>query len=201
MNINEIWQSEDEEIWKKALTEAMVETGRDNCIETKLSRINIDYVSQLEVEDFYDFLYDSYFVWKYTAKNRLATSRSHFEKHKNNLSELSKIQKEIFSFELPNTKLGLMYATQINGLGVAGASGLLALLFPSYFGTVDEMVVRALLKTEEFKTDEKIKQMNPQNLKIEDAVYLIDIYRKKANHLNKIFKTYSWTPRNIDVIL
>ena len=33
------------------------------------------------------------------------------------------------------------------------------------------MVVRALLKTEEFKTDEKIKQMNPQNLKIEDAVY------------------------------
>lgn len=46
----------------------MVETGRDNCIETKLSRINIDYVSQLEVEDFYDFLYDSYFVWKYTAK-------------------------------------------------------------------------------------------------------------------------------------
>ncbi|PQB96902.1 hypothetical protein [Enterococcus faecium] len=79
MNINEIWQSEDEEIWKKALTEAMVETGRDNCIETKLSRINIDYVSQLEVEDFYDFLYDSYFVWKYTAKNRLATSRSHFE--------------------------------------------------------------------------------------------------------------------------
>lgn len=77
MNINEIWQSEDEEIWKKALTEAMVETGRDNCIETKLSRINIDYVSQLEVEDFYDFLYDSYFVWKYTAKNRLATSRSH----------------------------------------------------------------------------------------------------------------------------
>ena len=201
MNINEIWQSEDEEIWKKALTEAMVETGRDNCIETKLSRINIDYVSQLEVEDFYDFLYDSYFVWKYTAKNRLATSRSYFEKHKNNLSELSKIQKEIFSFELPNTKLGLMYATQINGLGVAGASGLLALLFPSYFGTVDEMVVRALLKTEEFKTDEKIKHMNPQNLKIKDAVYLIDIYRKKANHLNKIFKTYSWTPRNIDVIL
>ena len=52
-------KSEDEEIWKKALTEAMVETGRDNCIETKLSRINIDYVSQLEVEDFYDFLYDS----------------------------------------------------------------------------------------------------------------------------------------------
>ena len=36
-------KSEDEEIWKKALTEAMVETGRDNCIETKLSRINIDY--------------------------------------------------------------------------------------------------------------------------------------------------------------
>ncbi len=33
------------------------------------------------------------------------------------------------------------------------------------------MVVRSLLKTEEFKTDEKIKQMNPQNLKIEDAVY------------------------------
>lgn len=48
-------KSEDEEIWKKALTKAMVETGRDNCIETKLSRINIDYVSQLEVEDFYDF--------------------------------------------------------------------------------------------------------------------------------------------------
>lgn len=30
MNINEIWQSEDEEIWKKALTEAMVETGKSS---------------------------------------------------------------------------------------------------------------------------------------------------------------------------
>lgn len=32
----------------------MLEPSRDNCIEIKLSEINVDYVSQLVVENFYD---------------------------------------------------------------------------------------------------------------------------------------------------
>jgi len=32
----------------------MLESSRDNCIEIKLSEINVDYVSQLVVENFYD---------------------------------------------------------------------------------------------------------------------------------------------------
>jgi hypothetical protein len=35
--------------------------------------------------------------------------------------------------------------SRIRGLGIAGASGLLSVLFPEYFGTVDQFVVMSLL--------------------------------------------------------
>lgn len=203
MKITEIWASNDEATWKLALKNANEETGRDDFIETKLSKLNVDYIKNLSTEEFYHFLYEYYYIWKYTAKNRLTTTRNSLKKYESdsNWNELMEIQGELFSFELNNTLLGLKIVTRIKGLGVAGGSGLLALLFPSYFGTVDEQATKALLITEEYEDDPIINKMNLQNIDIEDAIYLNQIYKKKAYELNKQFNSYSWTPRDIDVIL
>lgn len=201
MNINDIWSSQDNDVWNEALLSSTEETGRDNFIETKMSKLNVEYLKKLEVSGFYNFLHDDYFLWKYTAKNRLATTRKKLEEYVSDMEELKDIQEELFDFKLEKTKTGLNIAAQIKGLGIAGASGLLSLLYPSYFGTVDDMVIRALLSTDEYRDDEIIKSVNPKNIKIDEAVYLINIFKKKANELNKLFDQYCWTPRDIDVIL
>ena len=201
MKINEIWNSKEISVWKDALAKATMETGRDDSIETKMSKLNVEYIQHLPVEDFYSFLHDDYFVWKYTAKNRLASTRNSLKKYENDMNELREIQDGLFSFDLSKTRLGLQAAGEIYGLGVAGASGLLALLFPSYFGTVDEMVVRALLTCDEYRDDAIIKAINPQDIKRKDAVYLIEQFKKKAHELNVLSNEYCWRPRDIDVIL
>ncbi|MFC4710153.1 hypothetical protein ACWOEJ_07780 [Enterococcus eurekensis] len=201
MKINEIWNSKEISVWKDALAKATMETGRDDSIETKMSKLKAEDIQHLPVEDFYSFLYDDYFVWKYTAKHRLASTRKSLKKYENDMNELSEIQDGLFSFDLSKTRLGLQAAGEIYGLGVAGASGLLALLFPSYFGTVDEMVVRALLTCDEYRDDAIIKAINPQDIKRKDAVYLIEQFKKKAHELNALSNEYCWRPRDIDVIL
>ncbi|MGM0198698.1 hypothetical protein [Enterococcus sp. DIV1314a] len=201
MKVNEIWNSKEISVWKDALAEATKETERDNSIETKMSKLNVEYIQHLPVEDFYSFLHDDYFVWKYTAKHRLASTRNSLKKYENDMNELREIQDGLFSFDLSKTRLGLQAAGEIYGLGVAGASGLLALLFPSYFGTVDEMVVRALLTCDEYRDDAIIKAINPQDIKRKDAVYLIEQFKKKAHELNELSNQYCWRPRDIDVIL
>ena len=201
MKINEIWNSKEIRVWKDALAEATKETGRDDSIETKMSKLNVEYIQHLPVEDFYSFLHDDYFVWKFTAKNLLAYTRRYLKEHENDMDELREIQEELFNFNLSDTKSGLKTASKIHGLGVAGASGLLALLFPSYFGTVDDMVIRALLTCDEYRDDENIKAINPQDININGAVYLIEQFKKKAHELNALSNEYCWRPRDIDVIL
>lgn len=86
-------------------------------------------------------------MWVYTAKNRLATTRKHLQRYQaeDRLDDLDRIRKELYEFDLEDIKRGLEIASSIHGLGIAGASGLLALLFPKYFGTVDQFVVRSLI--------------------------------------------------------
>lgn len=201
MKINEIWNSKEISVWKDALAKATMETGRDDSIETKMSKLNVEYIQHLPVEDFYSFLHDDYFVWKYTAKHRLASTRKSLKKHETDMEKLREIQDGLFSFKLSEIGKGLEIAHQIKGLGISGASGLLALLFPSYFGTVDEMVVRALLTCDEYRDDAIIKAINPQDIKRKDAVYLIEQFKKKAHELNVLSNEYCWRPRDIDVIL
>lgn len=201
MKINEIWNSKEISVWKDALAKATKETGRDDSIETKMSKLNVEYIQHLPVEDFYSFLHDDYFVWKFTAKHRLASTRKHLKKHEKDMDELREIQEELFNFNLSGTESGLKTAIKIHGLGVSGASGLLALLFPSYFGTVDDMVVRALLTCDEYRDDATIKAINPQDININGAVYLIEQFKKKAHELNALSNEYCWRPRDIDVIL
>jgi hypothetical protein len=85
----------------------------------------------------------------------------------------------------------------IRGLAVAGASGLLALVYPEEFGTVDVMVTRALQRL----GLPKVLIVDPKNISIADAETMIEIMRLKAIDLNCMFGTNRWTPRLVDRVL
>ena len=90
---------------------------------------------------------------------------------------------------------------EIHGLATAGASGLLAILFPNDFGTVDQFVVKVLNNVEGINYADELSKMNPNSLSIKDGVVLTKIFREKADELNKKFGTNFWTPRKIDMVL
>lgn len=203
INIEQLWDSKDEEMWKEALSYYDRLYIKDNAhIEKLLESLykNIEVVRNMTGQDFYNFLYNDYYVWKYTAKNRLTTTRNHLSKHKDNIADLEIVKDLLFyCYDRQYYDWCLKILCEgINGLGTAGASGLLSLLFPVQFGTVDQFVVKSLNKTKE---KNKVKVMNPENLKLSDAYELETIMRNKAKQLNEIFNTDFWTPRKIDQIL
>lgn len=199
-----LWNSNSEAEWDLALKRYWELVRPENVnLEKKMERLDRDEIQNLTAEEFYEFLHDEYFVWKYTAKNRLATTRSNLNKYptENRLDDLDKIKKEIFTFDLQNIKLGLEIASSIHGLGIPGASGLLALLFPKHFGTVDQFVVMDLISIKDIKQKDMLLSMNPNNIRLKDGVELIKIMKYRANELNQVNKTDVWTPRHIDKVL
>ena len=203
-NINNLWNSNDSKIWEKYLHkyyDAVMPNHLE--IEKEMESLDVNILKDMSEFEFYKFLYNKYFYWKYTAPNRLATTRNNLEKYvkENRLNELKKIHTEIFSQDLDNIIACIKTVKQIKGLGVAGASGLLSLMYPDKFGTVDQFAIYALLKINNFQDKDKIIKINPLNIKIKDAEFLIQIYRKKSQELNQKFKTNFWTPRKSDQIL
>ena len=204
--VNELWNSTKEDDWieafglySKRLTDAQKQ------LEDYMDNLNSEQVRNMSVQDFYQFLHDEYFVWKYTAKNRLATTRKYLEKYETEgMSQLEKAQKRIFRAfdeDPEDTEELLCKATRIYGLGTAGASGLLAVLFPEHYGTVDQFLVYALRKLSNLPEHAALERMNPKELKIKDGIVLEDILRRKAKELNEKFATQEWTPKKIDMIL
>ena len=199
--ISHLWHNGTEEEWKSAL-KYYDELYRNTELGKYMTSLNPDVIKSMSVHDFYTFLHNKYFVWKYTAKNRLATSRNNLKKHLNgNMNDLEEIHKQIFSIDKNNTKKCLQNAQRINGLGFAGASGLLSILFPKYFGTVDQFVVKSLRDIDDFDFFNEVQKMKPENLSLENASLLELIMRNKATELNKRFSSDFWTPKKIDMVL
>ena len=204
MDITNMWNSNDEDVWKERLDEYQKRVKPNNrALEDRMGNLNPEIIKAMSPEEFYRFLYDEYFVWKYTDKRRLARTRSFLRKYKeeNRLLDLEVIHRLIFGFRPENITHGLMIAKEIGGLGTSGASGLLALLFPGYFGTVDQFVVKALSTVDNLPQIGKVKQMNPDGIGIKDAALVIEIMRQKAKNLNSVNQTSYWTPRKIDMVL
>lgn len=202
--ISTLWNHGSETAWKEALDYYYKALKDDEqALEQYMENVDADEIAQLSDREFYDFLYNKYFVWKYTAKNRLATTRKSLARYidKNRLFELSDIQKRLFSTERSNVEKCLRIASEIRGLGPAGASGFLSILFPESFGTVDQYVVKALREVKGLAYNAEIVRMNPDSLSIKDGALLIQILQEKAVSLNKKFDTDFWTPRKIDMVL
>jgi thermostable 8-oxoguanine DNA glycosylase len=202
--INMLWDSNEETMWMHAFQHYYDLLSPNQVpLECKLEQVNPEDIRALSTTDFYSFLHEEYYIWKYTQKNRLATTRKQLERYisENRMFELEFIQHRLFASDRSNARECLSVVSNIRGLGAAGASGLLAILFPHDFGTVDQFVVKSLLEIDNLPEHKQIEQMNPTFLKIDDGVILIDIMRKKAQLLNQQFSTTFWTPRKIDMIL
>lgn len=205
--VSYLWNFGTEAEWLNSLEQYDVLIGTRNDetqrLEFFMNHVQAEDIKNLPVEEFYDFLYDKYFVWKFTQKNYLANSRKHLRRYveENRLSELADIQRRLFSASRSNIKDCLDVAMEIHGLATAGASGLLSILFPSDFGTVDQFVVKSLSAIDGISYSYELSKMNPNSLTAKDGVILTKIFREKARELNQKFNTDFWTPRKIDMVL
>ena len=116
------------------------------------------------------------------------------------LEQLHGIKHRLLGIAPTDIRAGLSTARDIRGLGAAGASGLLALMYPASFATVDQFVVKALRDVGLPEAD-ALARMKPEGLTTPDGVTLIGIMARKADENNRLFGTDDWTPRKIDQVL
>lgn len=79
LSINDLWESRDEKQWRHALErywERIKPENRD--LEDSMQALGTKGVSTLGVRDWYEFLLNKYFRWKYTQPNRLASTTKLF---------------------------------------------------------------------------------------------------------------------------
>lgn len=205
MIILDLWASNSHDVWLK------YENNYDNLIkksnkeiEEKMENLDINEVKTYSVDEFLDFLYCDYCKWKYTDGRRLGNAHTQMDKYKENadyMEELFLIKNALFTFNPRNTMLGLEICHLIRGLGYAGASGLLSILYPKYFGTVDQFVVISLQNFDSLKNDEELQNIKPNDINLNGAVKLEKLFIEKASELNRCNNTDYWTPRKIDKVL
>jgi hypothetical protein len=202
--INELWHSHDSVAWANALErywDFVMDKNKE--LEERLENLNIECLKKLDAGGWYDFLLNKYFRWKYTAANRYATTTKCLEIYKteDKLEELKKIKDDLLSLDISCVSNGLEVARRIRGLGIAGASGLLSLIYPQAFGTVDQFVVKALRGIHGLDEHSLLVKMRDEALSINDGVLLINIMKRKARENNHDFGCTDWTPRKIDKVL
>jgi hypothetical protein len=115
-------------------------------------------------------------------------------------NQLHRIKQKLLTVERSQIAEAIETAKQIPGLGTAGASGLLAVLYPTLFGTVDQFAVKALHAIPNLPDAELIAQMKPEDLTTLNAVVLVRIMRRQAKLLSDALGS-PWTPRAVDKIL
>ena len=205
--INYLWNYGTEANWLDALSQYDVvidaRTAEAQLLEAYMDQLDSKNIKNLTDHEFYNFLHDQYFVWVFTQKNRLASTRKHLQRYvtENRLYELSAIHRKLFSMNHADIENCLSTAMEVRGLGIAGASGLLSVLFPHDFGGVNEYLVTLLRGVDDLPYSFELAKMNPALLTPKDGVILTKLFREKANELNRRFETDFWTPRKIDKVL
>jgi len=204
VNINDLWHSTDPDEWEQALLHYWdFVLPRNIALERALDSLDLKRLQCLSPQGWYDFLHEEYFRWKYTAPNRYATTvkrlETYIEDHA--LEELDCLRQQLLHLDLHDVRAGLEIAQQVRGLGTAGASGLLSLMYPDRFATVDQFVVKALRLVVDLPEGDALTKMKPESLSLTDGALLISILTRKAKENNQLFGTPDWTPRKIDMVL
>lgn len=203
-DVAELWNGGDQQTWQRALDRYWNFVKSANlALEREMDQLDAEAVRKMDPDSWYRFLLEKYFRWKYTAPNRYASTTKILRTYASNneLPALHAIKERLFARDKNNIEQCLAVACSIRGLGTAGATGLLAVLFPAYFGTVDQFAVKALLRIPELPERQQIAAMRPEFLKLDEGTLLIRIMRRKAEELNREFSATFWTPRKIDMIL
>lgn len=203
-NIGALWYSDDEPRWKDALSLYWMRVQPGNfALEQQMDTLEIGEIEALDEQGWFEYLHDEYFVWKYTAKNRLSTTRKHLEEYvlESGLTNLFRIKEQLLSLDHRDIGGSLETASSIPGLGYSGASGLLSLLYPKWYGTIDQFVVKDFREIPDLPATEKLKKVNENNITLRGGILLVEIMRRKAKENNQRFNTNFWTPRKIDQVL
>jgi hypothetical protein len=203
-DVAELWNGGDQQDWQRALDRYWTFVKPANlALEREMDQLDAETVRKMDPDGWYKFLLEKYFRWKYTAPNRYASTTKILRTYASNneLPALHAMKGRLFARDKNNIEQCLAVACSIRGLGTAGASGLLAVLFPAYFGTVDQFAVKALLRIPELPESQQIAAMQPESLRLDEGALLIRIMRGKAAELNRAFSTNLWTPRKVDMIL
>jgi hypothetical protein len=204
MNISDLWHSSEPAAWDQALQRYWSFVQPRNIeLERAMSALDLQRLKGLSPQGWYDFLHNEYFRWKYTAPNRYATTTIQLRKYidTHSLDELDSTRQQLLKLNLNDVRSGLVTAKKIRGLGTAGASGLLSLMYPEHFATVDQFVVKALCQVGDLPEANALSNMKPLNLSVSDGVLLISILDRKAKENNRLFGTSAWSPRKIDMVL
>jgi hypothetical protein len=205
INISMLWRSTDSKTWDQVVEERYWSLIKPENIvlERSLEPLNLSRLGKFNQMEWYSFLKDEYFRWKYTADNRYASTTKAFRRYRDEdrLDELDQIRKRLLSLDSKDVRAGLEVAYEIHGLGPAGASGLLSLMYPETFGTVDQFVVKELRKLDDLPEARTLTEMKPESLTISNGVLLIEIMQRKASENNHAFGVTTWTPRKIDEVL
>jgi hypothetical protein len=200
----EMWNTNDPGLWENALNRYWTFVKASNLeLEKEMDRLDAETVKAMNPKAWFEFLLEKYFRWKYTAPNRYGSTTKTLRTYaaNNELAVLHAIKERLFAADKDNIERCLAIASSIRGLGTAGASGLLAVLFPAQFGTVDQFAVKALAKIPELPERDLIAAMNPESLKPNEGTILIRIMRRKAVELNRVSSLVKWTPRKVDMVL
>jgi hypothetical protein len=131
----------------------------------------------------------------------LKTTRRQLQRYEaeDRLNDLDQIRSRLLTLDTDGW--GLEVAKKIHGLGITGASGLLALMYPQKFGTVDQFVVKALREVNGLPEASDLAQMKPDNLNVSNGVLIIDLLRRKAADNNRVLISEAWSPRKVDMVL
>ncbi|ADB14897.1 hypothetical protein Psta_0201 [Pirellula staleyi DSM 6068] len=202
--VRELWQSASPDEWEQALDRYWELVRPENIeLEKRLESLQISWLRSLGPQAWYDFLHDDYFRWKYTASNRYATTTKSLRYYlsEGKLQELLEIGQRLWNINPNDVRAGLSIASEIRGLGTAGASGLLSLVYPMHYGTVDQFVVKALREVDGLPEATSLAKMKPEGLSLRDGELLIQIMHRKAMENNERFAVTHWTPRLIDKVL
>jgi hypothetical protein len=202
--VKELWRSSDPAVWDNALKRYWDYVQPRNLeVERALDNLDLNRIRMFDADEWYHFLHDEYFRWKYTAANRLVTTTRQLERYveEERIDELDQVWQRLLSLKASDIRQCLKTACGIKGLGIAGASGLLSVMYPAEFATVDQFVVKALRETDVVETAGDLSNMNPMSLTISDGVLLIGLLRDKARDNNRAFGTTSWSPRLVDKVL
>jgi hypothetical protein len=203
MSIAALWRSTDVRAWDTALAQyrGLMEASNKEQ-DRRLGALDLERLRHMDGRAWHDFLQGEYL-------DRINAATGLYGRTINSLrgfvgrpaiEALDQYRKRLLTLDPTDITAALKAGGAIPGLGVTGASGLLSLMYPGEFGTIDQFLVKALRDVERLPEAAAVARMKSRRLMIRDGAVLIGILRRKAAELSRAFGV-PWTPSMVSDVL